>query len=100
MEITLEHRLLIAELLRLMIDEKEEEIEEIKEKTADDYRREIRRAEKPNATPFSLPHQKQKETQQVRLAIAEIRKLYETIVGGNHHILAVPKSIRLNLTTE
>lgn len=100
MEITLEPRLLIAESLRLMLEQKEEEIEEIKRKTADDYRREVRRAGYPNATPFSLPHQKEKEIQQVRLTIAEIRKLDEIIVGGNHHILAVPKSIRLNLTTE
>ena len=100
MEMTLEKRLLISEALQLMIECKEDEIEEIKEKTVDDYRREIRRAEKPNAIPFSLPHHKEKEIEKIRLAIMEIRKLDETIIGGTHHILAVPKSIRLSLTTE
>lgn len=99
MEITLENRLLIAESLQLMIEEKENEIEAIHEKTAGDYPSKRLRINF-SSNPSSLAHHKEKEIEKIRLTIKEIRKLEDTIVGGNHQILAVPNSIRLKLTVE
>lgn len=100
MEMTSAQRVLLAESLRSMIEEKEEEIEEINEKTEADYAKLIRMSGKLNRKPFSLELAKEKEIQKVRVAISELRKLDDLIVGGNHRILAVPNYIRLNLGSE
>lgn len=100
MEMSSDQLSLIAESLRLMVEVKEYEIESVKEKTEADYVMIKRMTEKFRSTPFSVEHEKDKEIQKIRTEIKNIEALTNTMISGEHRILAVPRFIRLKLTID
>lgn len=100
MEITSKKQALIVESLELLMKQKEQEIEQIRKKTEDDYQLEKEMMGKFSSTTFSLELVQERDIQKIRLITSQISELEKMINGGEHRILAVPRFIRLNLTAE
>jgi hypothetical protein len=82
----------------MLIDDKEYEITQIKEKTVDDYHIQKRIADKHTSKPFNLEVRKERDIQKARAEITKLRDLSNKINNGDNRILAIPRFIQLNLS--
>lgn len=92
-------RLLLLDGLKKLMNEKENEIYFIQQKTEEDFKA-AKRVSKFSNEPFSLEKAKEREITRVQKEIEKIETLYERINGGENHVLFVPKMIKLVLKEE
>lgn len=97
MNLSHEERMILLDGLDLSIEVKEYEIQNIKEKTEDDYKTAFM-LQQFRSVPITLESLKEEEIRKVRGKINKIQKMRDKINSGQNHILIIPKEIKLALT--
>lgn len=96
-EVENEDRFILLQGLDALIAEKEYKIEEILERTEDDYKSNKHRAESRGKI-FSLENMIQKDVEKVQKEIQKIEEVKKNVNNGKNRLLFVPNYIQLCLT--